>query len=550
MKIFQRAELSSDPVGPMDAVTKQYVDSVVGTGIVFGGLFFVDVTPTASGIVGLKDYVAGTVPANKVIEEATTDTENIRVHLIAEGAGAFYSPTVTITTVPALTGTPTTVTLAEDPSDKRFFIGHIDLQGVTANTVITATSSTNAVAILDIIKSGAAPSADTVLIGALPGAQTEVKQGDVVQISGRVANSAAGVEVVVGGAAGAVTQLVLDAPDSYSSGYRAFTGTFTVGNGTGSQKVSVRAKNLLGTFGATVQSTNNVTLNQTKPTIGTISIAYPATQNALKGSETATVSSTITNADTVAYSSSADLSVADASTYAVGKIVTRIDGNYVVGTNNYTITANKASNGSQTVVSAAVAIANVAPTASISINGSPSRLASSASGVDYVVRITPTQALIVAPTLVASSGSWQGSWTANAGGWIRTLRVRDTDVKGVNAFSTLVLTSLSRMTGSTITAGSAYTVGGFGSRTIIFPAFARFAPIGTNVVDFNKVTALYTGAGTLTRQASTAELFAGFTIVDASGNYDPQGGYIFLTDSAFAGSNTTGTLKVDVAEAQ
>ena len=548
MKIFQHAVLSSDPIDPMDAATKQYVDAQIGGGVIQGGLFFVDISPTSTGIVGSKEYVPNTVPANKVITTGVSDTNNVRISLIAEGGGSFYSPTVTLTTDPVLPGTPLTVPLAEDPSDKRFFTGTVDLTGVTEETIVTATSSTNAEATIVIKKAEAAPVVDLVLIGALPGSQTEVKSGDIVQVSGRVPNNAVYVEIVAGGAANALSSQALGAADSYGAGFKTFTGTFIVGNGTGAQRVSARARNQLGTFSTSVLSTNTITLNQTYPSISARTIAYPGGQTALKASETATVTATITNYDTVSYSTSSDLQVANPTTYATPKIVTRIAGNYVVGTNNYTISATKTSNNATTTATAAIAIANAAPTAAIAIVGNPARLQSTAAGSDYTVRITPNQTLSGAPTLVASSGTWQGAWSQSAGVWSRVLRINDTDPKGSQLFSALSMTNIASVPGSTITSGASYTVGGFAARTLTFPAFARFVAIGTDVVDFSKVTALYTGAGTLTRQASTDELFAGFTIVDSVGNYDPNGGYLYITDSVFAGSNTTGTLQVDVAE--
>jgi len=241
--------------------------------------------------------------------------------------------------------------------------------------------------------------------------------------------------------------------------------------------------------------------------------------------------------------------VASPGVYAVGKTVTRVSGTYVIGTNNYTITANRAANNATTTATAAITIADVAPNAAISIVGSPTRLQSTATGNDYTIRITPSQTLLSAPTMAASSGTWQGSWVNNAGVWSRVLRINDTDPKGGQTFNTLAVTGLAGVVGNVITSGSAYIVGGFPTRTITFPAFAQWAPIGTSVVDFTKTTSLYTGAGTLTRYSDTAYHFQGFTIVNSAGVYTPNGTHLFISDSDFAGSNTTGTLQLDIAEA-
>jgi hypothetical protein len=228
--------------------------------------------------------------------------------------------------------------------------------------------------------------------------------------------------------------------------------------------------------------------------------------------------------------------------------VTRTGGTYSVGTNNYTITATKTSNNATSTASSAVSIANSSPTAAITITGTPTRLLSSPAGTDYTIVITADQQLSVAPSLVASSGTFQGSWTGSGTTWSRVLRITDTDPKGAQTFSSLSLTGLAGVTGSTISSGSTYTVGGFATRTITFPAFAQFAAIGTTIVDITKVTAAYTGSTTLTRYSDTAQHFQGFTIVDATGTYSATGGYLFISDAAFAGSNTSGTLKLDITE--
>ena len=545
MKLFAPV-VDSNPTVPLGIASKDYVDQRLSSGlgsVVIGNVYITDIVPVSSGIVGQKTYDPNTIPANAVLTEATSDNVNVRVKIFAEGGNAFYSPTVTINGVQA-----TLTKIASDSS--RVYTGQADIVIGSGDTEIIAISSTGAESRATVHLAGAGPAISSLVIGALPGSQTEVKSGDVVQVSGIVPNSATYVEVIAGGAAGALSSLTLGADGSAGSGNKTFSGTFTVGSGTGSQTIQARAKNILGTFGTTVTSSNSVTLNQTVPTIGTVTIAYPAGQSALKGSEVATVSATVTNGDVVSYTSSANLSVSSPNTYSASKSVSRVSGGYAIGVNNYTITATKSSNGATVTKSAAISIADTAPTAAITISGSPARLISSAAGQSYTVTITANQSLYAAPSLSAPSGTWSGSWTGSGTTWSRTLVVKDTDAKGSFNFSGLSLPNLAGVIGNTISSGAAYTIGGFATRTLTFAAFSQLAAIGTNVANISKVTAKYTGAASnLTLQNSTANVFQGFTITDAAGNYNPNGGYLFITDQAYAGANTSGTLMVDIGEA-
>lgn len=527
----------------------EVIDSLLGSGgggNADSGLFFLNAAPTGSGQVGSKVYVPGTVPVNRVISQGTTDVDAVTVTLLVEGDRSFYSPTVTITTVPAQLGGPITATLTEDPSDKRTFSAVAAIQ-VPVDTVVSATASTGAVATMTLIRAAAGPAFVLLTQGPYPGAQTAVKAGDTLTVSGSVDNSATYAELLANGANSALVVLTLGAPNSAGAGYRTITGSFTVSNLTGNQYVQARASNTFGTFGGTSTSSNTRLLDQVYPTIGARTITYPVGQLALKGTEAATVSATITNLDTVLYTG-VNLTITDPTTYTVTKTATRSGGTYVVGVNNYTISATRTANAATSTASAAVAIADVAPTAAITIVGNPPRLLSSPSGNNYTITITANQQLLSAPSLSASSGTWLGSWTGSGTTWTRTLRIVDTDPKGAQLFSSLSVTGLAGLVGSTITSGAAYTVGGFVLRTITFPPFARFAPIGTSVSDFSKVNAQYTGSTVLTRFPDTGDHFQGFSIVDSLGNFDPAGDHLFISDAAFAGSNTSGTLTLDVWE--
>lgn len=550
MKAHGLIKCDDTPVANNDLVNKQYVDQLVVSAAVMGGVFVTDISPTAAGIVASKQYVPNTIPANKVITEGQTDTPNVRVTIVAEGSSAFYSPTVTISTAPPRAGFPKVATLVEDAYDKRLFNGYVDITGVTEDTVVSVTSTSGASATATVKAAPPGPALNTVVIGALPGAQTEAKQGDTVPVTAKVENSAVYVEIISGGAANAVSSLAtIGAADSAGAGFRTVSGSFIVSNATGAQSVIARSRNAMGTYGVNRGSDNTITLNQTYPTIGARTITYPVGQSALKGAESATVDSVVTNADTVNYSGT-NITITATGTYAPSKTVTRAGGTYSNGTNNYTITATKASNGAVTAASSAITIADAAATASISITGAPARLISSIpSGEVYVINVTANQILESAPTLVASSGTFEGAWSFAAGKWSRNLRIVDADADGAQTFSGLQLPGLADVIGTSITAGAAYAVGGFKRRTLTFAAFSKTAAIGTIVNNFAKVTAKYGGtADDLTRRTDTTQFVAGFTISDADGTYNPNGAYLYLTDAGFAGSNTTGTLQVEIEE--
>ena len=506
--------------------------------LVIGQVYVTGVVPTSTGIVGSKVYVANTVPANAIVTEATSDTANIRVTVMAEGGIAFYNPTVTID--------GQTVTLSEVANEKRMFSGYVDVV-VTEDRVINVVSSTGATTSVSLKRAAAGPVASALTFGALPGAQTEVKSGDVVPVAGAVDNTATYAEIIAGGAATSLVSLSLGAADSAGAGKKTVSGNITVSALSGSQTVSMRARNTLGTYGSNLTSTNSVVLNQTYPTISSVSIAYPSTQAALKGSEVATVSATITQFDTVSYSSSTDLSVANPSAYTVAKSVTRVNGSYVTA-NNYTISATKSSNGATTVRNASVMIANVAATATISIAGAPTRLISSPTGQDYVVTVTPNQASTSAVDVSASSGTWQGSWTKSGQNWVRTLRIVDTDVDGINTF-VLNLTNASGMVGATLTSGASYAVGGFVRKYLTVPAFAREVAIGTSINNAAKTVAKYSGAGAnLTYYADTLSHTQGYSFTNGSGVFSATGTHLFISDDVFAGANTSGSLIIELEE--
>lgn len=522
---------SEGPVGPEGPMGPAGPEGPIGPpgppgsggGVGGGGeIFITDVTPTSTGIVASKTF------ADAELIGATSDTTNVRVFVGVEGGPNKYKPSVTINGVTAV---------ITETSTKRWFTGWADvvLTAGQSNT-ITAVSDAGTDDTVNVTVLGAGPAIHSITFGNYPGTQTELKSGDQISFTVTTDPEAVSVTVLSGGA-GTSAQL------SVSGG--TATGTLTIGSGSGTQTIQAQAKNSFGTPGASFTSPA-LTLNQTAPTIGAFTVTYPSGQQAINVGDTATVTSNVLNYDSITYASgTGHLNIPNTTTYAASKVVDSAFVGYE-SSNNYTITARRSANNTTTTASTLVRIASVAPVASVSIAGNPSRLPSSPTGLDYEVRITPSQLVSAAPTLVASHGTWQGSWVNAGSYWKRNLRITDVTLRGAASFSALTLTGPSGIPGSSISSGSAYFIGGFSQRTVTFPAFSRVAPLNVPVVDETKTSAILSSA--LTRYSDNLVHNAGYYIANVDGTYNPNGTYIGISDTAFAGANTTGTMTMSVQE--
>lgn len=572
MKIYQ-AETSSAaevPTFPEDMVNKAYVDAQIASGSYAAPLFFTNLSPNGSGIVGQKSYLAGTVPANAVIVEGTTDEDDVTFELMIEPGISIYSPTVTITAdVPGDFNGGSPVVLDSTfgltrPSADRQFVGQFTAN-VTGDVVLTATSSAGGVATVTVNRAGVGPAIQTLTLSpesAQGAGRTHVKNGDVVTLaSGSVENDATTIELISSSDLITSTQsLTLGAPDSAGAGFKTVTGSFTVaGASNGSDRtVTARAANSFGTYGTNFESTNGLDVDNAVPQFSGFNVTYPASQGAIKSGEQASVALTVTDFTSLAYStplSQISINGGDTTTYET-KVVDYASGSYNITSNNYRVVATKETNGTTNTFNDVVNIVNVAPTAAITIAGNPTRLRSAVGGSNYTVNLNPNQDLLNAPdALTASAGSFGGAWTAGSGDtWNKVINITDATTRGAHTFSAMTITGLSGITGSVITSGAGYSVGGFTARVITVPAFAQAVQLPTSVGDVTKVVASYFEASSLTRQTNLNNVFQGFSFADRVGDdtnalYDDTFPTAFwISDSAFAGSNTTGTLQIEVEE--
>jgi len=565
-------------------------------------LYVSDVTPPGSGIVSDHVYVPNTSPPNLIVSEATSDEELVRIHFRVESESTFFAPTVLVDVL----GDNVTGTLTQDPQNPIMYDGYADItvaDGLTAGRVIdiesySGPSPTTQLATTSVLIKRAEeppqfqvmmfdtvfPTVSSDITSGYPGGtQTTIKSGDIFYVTGTVENSATLVYLVTGDAVGSGTfstdeaGSTLDGANSGGAGFRTFTIRFTGSSASGAQTADAIAVNSFGTESLPYTTLDTVPMDQVFPSVSINSVTYPVAQQALKGSEVASVSNTVSGQDYVYYYENGGagfIDIANPTTYEVVKNVTRIGGGYVYNANNFGITAYKTSNGTVTIDETGdVNISNVAPT--VAITGASSRLISSPSGQNYTITLTFTQELIQAPTVISSgdpSAGARGTVTGSGDVWSFNINVDDADTKGTFNWTIDDINTLSDniYNGISITSGSSYEIGGFTTRTVTVGALEQVVDIGVDISDPSKVTVKYAGTtDNLTYRGSDLTQFQkGWSTVDGgqlvfTAGADPFQNYtnfvyqdplatptswLLLTDAAFAGANTSGTLLVEIGE--
>jgi hypothetical protein len=388
--------------------------------------------------------------------------------------------------------------------------------------------------------------------GGYPGAQTSLKSGDSYTLIGTTDKTATSIQVSDFGAGTSQTL-------TFTPGTSFSVSMVVADRGTTDQLLAARAcaGNAAGAYGATrdtntgggsTEGVNLIKLNNLHPTVTFGTITYPATQSALKSSETATCAVTLANLDTVAFDSpNSQLSITDPTVIEATKTVTRIAGSYNVATNNLRCIATRAANAATTTAQEVVKIANVAAVITVSVPAARLRSGGNdgTSVQGHAVTITSDQELGAAPSMTAPAGTWTGSWTGGASVWTRTLNVADSDTKGSYNFSSLSATNRAGISTTSITSGAAYVLGGFVARDLAFAAFAQTTALNVACVTYAKLTAAtFTAtnqpATRMTSQGDHTNTANAFTVDALSTNPTT----IYWDDASAAASNSGGTAKI------
>ncbi len=344
-----------------------------------------------------------------------------------------------------------------------------------------------------------------------PGAQTELKAGDTIRVEGTTDKDADA--LIVSDLGAGIGETVVFASGTFFS---VFITVADRGISVQDLAATIAARDSVTTAvgptrttdfgGGSADGVDLVKLNNIFPGIVFGAINYPASQAALKGGESATVPNALTNFDTVLYDdpTAAELTIPSPAVSSDPKSVTRLGGAYNVSVPNFRVTATRAANAAVTVDQLVVQIANVA--AQLTVTEPAARLRSGGNDgtapQDHTITITSDQELFVAPTLAPDGGGTRGAFVgAFVGGptvWTADLRVDETlpDEKGAFAWGAILGTNLADTDTVAITGDANYELGGFVLRTKTFPAFAATVQIGTEIVDYSKLTAgIFTSTG-------------------------------------------------------
>lgn len=335
---------------------------------------------------------------------------------------------------------------------------------------------------------------------------SEIKGGDVIDVIARIDTQ--------GESANSIQIKVFNEGISNGSSFNSYSSSLVAGDvyeyiipvtvtssvsRNGLQSVKIEARNQYGTLSDSKISLNQITVNQTAPTVSISSVNYPSSQQAIKNSESATVSNSVTGEDSVLYESpsvggSTQLDVSNPTINEAFKIVDYQAGGYNITSNNFKITATKTSNGAVAVAETTVNIANDPLQLSITSLASP--LESSPNGISDNFNLNSDQKFLLIPILSTDpSQSPASQLTSSSSGTDEqsnkyTINVKDVDQKGTFNWSANAQ-NLAGIVTTSVSVNPSYTLEGFSARTTASnpsTALGRgLFPVGTTVSNPNNV---------------------------------------------------------------
>lgn len=534
--------------GGFEGTEAEFNAALAKPAAVGGAVFITDILPQVN-TENVGDKVRSADGFSLLTASSTTDA--VRVQVTAITGHSNWRPVVTVNGVVAtLTGG------ANAPLWTGEVAITLEAAAPGAPLVVKVVHEDGAESEAEVSLDSAPSVQSAVFTGNYPGAQTELKAGDTMNISFTTDQAVVGYEIQNTGA-------FVAASGNLASGTSHTINNLVIadrGNTATNHPFSIRVRKASGSWSQWISSAlfgslekvNVVRLNNLRPTISFGTVVYPAGQGAIKAGESATVPNVVSNASSATYSSAnGQLTVTDPTVISNNKVVTYLAGNYNDLTNNLTVTAQRAANGSSASASAIVRIANVLPSLSVTLPAARLRSGgnSGTTAQRHLVTLTSNQTLSAAPSMNAPGGTWDAAaWAPDAARkvWTRTLIVHDNDAKGSFDFNSITAVNQAGQTQNALVSGGTYVLGGFVFRTLTVPAFPnRAAAIGTDVVTTTKLRCTNlskgsTGSLNYTFKADAADASDRYTIQNSNSWYN--------CDAANAVSNTSGLMRIELEE--
>lgn len=475
-----------------------------------GGVFISSIS--SDGIISDVEWFV----VDRHIKRASTDTDSVTVTAIIDGYSGSYMPTAKICGIDAV---------ISETSSLRTFIATATIPVSIGDNDIVVDASNGGSSSAIVTRMPPGPSVISVSFAAPASPSTHYKAGDTLLLQVKTDELATSISVL---AKGASSSLVVH---EVVAGIASFS--VTISSVATSDRIYCIARNSFGTVGEEFSS-ELVPISQESPSVS-VSIAYPGGQFGAKTGDIVTVSTTASNFSDFKFTFDPGLSGTDV--FEPTKLVSVLS---TEGSDYDSVhaVALLEKNGTSFATSAQVLIANVPAVLAISISTNPSRLTRSPLGTSYTLIVESSQ-----PLMSLSVAGVTMNPSANRKYWTGTVKIYDSTPIGGYSITANSVGAAGHPGSSTGT----FQVGGFSSRSIVWPAFSRVAPLGLQVSDQSRVSCSI-GTKVLTRYTDAADRSNGFYVADVNGAYNPNGSYIALSDAAFAASNTSGTLQGTVQE--
>lgn len=498
-----------------------------------GIIFITDVTPLDGKYVGEKFYKSGTVPESIVLNSITTNSFRLRVKVVLIGGFDAYTPTGYVNDV--------LVTNLVESSTKRYYYGEAEIELDPEDLTIKARINNNHPTIVSIIrKSDLGPIIYDIYFGTYPGNQSELKEGDQVEIHCICSPDTDSVKVLDSPAI-SCSALIVGEINSGGEGRRRASGFATVKNVNGLYEVEAQGYNASGIPGEVQVSGSELKLSQLKPSFTVFEIDYHNLYGAVNQYDEVDIVVDGEDFDKVIYASQV-LQIDSPRHYNPRKRALAIG--EVSGT--LSVTLIRQANNAITVQDIPVIIASADLSARVIIDTEvPGVLVKTPEGKRYQVTVIPNQALLTSPKLSfnvqenvnlvhnESLGTYSGFITLYESLSFNTLEITDA-----------LLTSVTSDTSTNVILEDTY-------RIISESAGKLFISPGQSIIDIpfdidEDYNVLMFGTYKLKLIDTDEYQSFGYCILDDQNNPATYGNKIKLLDPALIRSNTLGLLTVTV----